>query len=44
MLFVDFDGTLHAGYASTDESGQITLDSGRPLLEFAPLRIEILEP
>ncbi|OJA58384.1 hypothetical protein BGV69_13130 [Burkholderia ubonensis] len=41
-LFVDFDGTLHAGHALIDESGQITLDSGRPLFEFAPLLVEML--
>jgi len=43
-LFVDYDGTLHAGHAFIDEHGQITLDSGRPLFEFAPLLIEMLEP
>jgi hypothetical protein len=43
-LFVDYDGTLHVGHALMDENGQITLDSGRPLLEFAPLLVELLEP
>jgi transcriptional regulator with XRE-family HTH domain len=43
-LFVDYDGTLHAGHALVDESGQIALDSGRRLFEFAPLLVEILEP
>lgn len=43
-LFVDFDGTLHVGRALIDERGAITLDSGRPLLEFAPLLVELLEP
>jgi hypothetical protein len=43
-LFVDYDGTLHAGHALIDESGQITLDSGRPMFQFAPLLIEMLEP
>ncbi|RKE25189.1 helix-turn-helix protein [Paraburkholderia sp. BL23I1N1] len=43
-LFVDYDGTLHAGHAFVDERGQITLDSGRPLFEFAPLLIGMLEP
>jgi len=43
-LFVDYDGTLHAGHALIDETGQITLDSGRPLFEFAHLLIEMLEP
>ncbi|MFM0132755.1 HAD domain-containing protein [Paraburkholderia sediminicola] len=43
-LFVDYDGTLHAGHALIDASGQITLDSGRTLFEFAPLLIEMLKP
>ncbi|EKS9916428.1 XRE family transcriptional regulator [Burkholderia multivorans] len=43
-LFVDFDGTLHAGHAYIDDEGQITLDSDRPLFEFAPILTEILQP
>ncbi|NPT67366.1 hypothetical protein GS910_24495 [Paraburkholderia sp. RL16-012-BIC-B] len=43
-LFVDFDGTLHVGHAYIGVDDAITLDSGRPLLEFAPLLAELLEP
>ncbi len=43
-MFLDFDGTLHIGRASMDEQRVITLDSGRPPFEFAPLLIELLEP
>lgn len=43
-LFVDFDGTLHVGNAYIGEDEEITLDTGRPLLEFAPLLAELLEP
>jgi hypothetical protein len=43
-LFLDFDGTLHVGRASMDESGRISLNTGRPLFEFAPLLIELLDP
>ncbi|WP_259344439.1 HAD domain-containing protein [Burkholderia pseudomallei] len=43
-LFVDFDGTLHIGNAYIDKDEEITLDTGRPLLEFAPLLVELLEP
>ncbi|MFL9886174.1 HAD domain-containing protein [Paraburkholderia agricolaris] len=43
-LFVDYDGTLHAGHALIDTAGQITLDSGRALFEFVPLLVEMLEP
>ena len=43
-LFVDYDGTLHIGHAVVDVVGQVTLDSGRPLFEYAPLLIALLEP
>ncbi|WP_321815191.1 MULTISPECIES: HAD domain-containing protein [unclassified Paraburkholderia] len=43
-LFVDFDGTLHVGNAYIDDRGDITLDTGRPLLEFAHLLVELLAP
>ncbi|SKC93235.1 HAD domain-containing protein [Paraburkholderia hospita] len=43
-LFVDFDGTLHVGNSLIDEHGQITLDTGGALLEFAPLLVNLLEP
>jgi len=42
ILFVDFDGTLHAGNAYLDREGGITLDSGRPLFEFAPILADLL--
>lgn len=43
-LFVDYDGTLHRGRALLDTDGQVTLESGRPLLEYAPLLVEMLDP
>jgi hypothetical protein len=43
-LFVDYDGTLHAGHGLIDEAGQITLDTGRPLFEFVQLLVELLAP
>ncbi|WP_321952106.1 HAD domain-containing protein [Paraburkholderia bannensis] len=43
-ILLDFDGTLHVGHAAMDEHGRISLDTGRPLFEFAPLLIELLEP
>ncbi|MFM0185572.1 HAD domain-containing protein [Paraburkholderia nemoris] len=43
-LFVDYDGTLHSGHALLDADGQVTLESGRPLFEYAPLLVEMLEP
>lgn len=43
-LFVDFDGTLHVGHSYIGEDDEITLDTGRPLLEFAPFLVELLEP
>ena len=43
-LFVDYDGTLHSGHALLDTDGHVTLESGRPLVEYAPLLVEMLEP
>lgn len=43
-LFLDFDGTLHAGHALIDAQNQICLDAGRPLFEFAPLLVEMRAP
>ena len=43
-LFVDYDGTLHSGHAFLDTDGQVTLESGRLLLEYAPLLVEMLDP
>jgi HAD domain in Swiss Army Knife RNA repair proteins len=43
-LFLDYDGTLHSGHALLDADGTVTLESGGPLFEFAPLLVEMLEP
>lgn len=44
-IFLDYDGTLHVGHALLDTTtGEVTLDSGRPPLEFASLLAEMLEP
>ncbi|MFM0557617.1 HAD domain-containing protein [Paraburkholderia sediminicola] len=43
-LYLDIDGTLHAGSAVIDDTGLITLDSGRELFEFAPVLVELLAP
>jgi hypothetical protein len=43
-MFVDFDGTLHVGNAYIDDAGKISLDTGRPLLEFATLLVDLLAP
>jgi hypothetical protein len=43
-LFVDYDGALHSGHAVLDADGLVSLDSGRPLFQYAPLLIEMLEP
>lgn len=43
-ILLDYDGTLHAGQALLDDDGRITLDSGRPPFEFAPLLVEMLRP
>ncbi|MCA8229565.1 HAD domain-containing protein [Burkholderia vietnamiensis] len=43
-LFVDYDGPLHRGHAVLDAGGNVLLDSGQPLFEYAPLLAEMLEP
>jgi hypothetical protein len=43
-LFLDFDGTLHSGRALLEGDGLVTLDSGRPLFEYAPSLVEMLQP
>lgn len=43
-VFLDFDGTLHVGHSFLGEDGEITLDTGRPLLEFASLLADLLVP
>jgi hypothetical protein len=43
-LFLDFDGTLHVGHAVVDADGQVSLESGGPLFEYAPLLVELLAP
>lgn len=43
-LYLDLDGTLHAGCAVMDEGRSMSLDSGRELFEFAPILVELLAP
>jgi hypothetical protein len=42
-LFLDFDGTLHVGHAVVDADGQVSLESGGPLFEYAPLPYPAVE-
>nr|WP_254212273.1 HAD domain-containing protein [Burkholderia multivorans] len=43
-LFVDFDGTLHRGTGLLDADGSLSLDTGNPIFEFAPLLASLLGP
>jgi hypothetical protein len=43
-LFLDFDGTLCSGRALLEGDGLVTRDSGRPLFEYAPPLVEMLQP
>lgn len=43
-LFVDYDGTLHRGRGLLDASGRVSLDTGHPTFEFAPLLESLLNP
>lgn len=41
---MDYDEALRRGRALLHESGEISLDTGNPLFEFAPLLVSLLEP
>lgn len=43
-LFPDFDGTLHVGHAVAETDGQVSLESGRRVFEYAPLLVQLLAP
>jgi hypothetical protein len=43
-LYVSYGGVLNIGHGLLDENGDITLDSGRPLFEFAPYLVDVLAP
>ena len=43
-LYLNFGGVLNCGHGLLDENGNITLDSGRPLLEYAPYLADVLTP
>ncbi|MFM0059666.1 HAD domain-containing protein [Paraburkholderia phytofirmans] len=43
-LYLDVDGTLHAGSAVIDDAGLVTIGGGRELFEFAPVLVELLAP
>ena len=43
-LFVVYDGTLHRGRGLLDASGRVSLDTGNPTFEFAPLLESLLNP
>ncbi|ANB77351.1 hypothetical protein AYM40_35335 [Paraburkholderia phytofirmans OLGA172] len=43
-LYLDIDGTLHAGSAVIDDAGLVALESRRELFEFAPVLVELLAP
>lgn len=42
--FVDYCGALRRGHTLLAENGEISLDTGDPLFEFAPLLVSLLEP
>ncbi|SKC83716.1 hypothetical protein SAMN05445504_3716 [Burkholderia sp. CF099] len=43
-LFLNYDGTLHRGCALLGPKGEIALDTGRALFEFAPMLARMLKP
>jgi hypothetical protein len=43
-LFLNCGGVLNVGHGVVDHNGVITLDSGRPLFEYAPYLVDVLAP
>ncbi|WP_322073797.1 HAD domain-containing protein [Burkholderia cepacia] len=43
-LFVGGDGTLHRGNGLLQADGSVSLDTGNPLFEFAPVLAGLIEP
>jgi hypothetical protein len=43
-LNLNYGGVLNIGHGLVDHNGVITLDSGRPLFEFAPHLVDVLAP
>jgi len=43
-LFLNFGGVLNIGHGLVDHNGFITLDSGRPLFEYAAYLVDVLAP
>lgn len=43
-IYLNYGGVLNRGHGLLDEFGDITLDTGRPLLEYAPYLADILAP
>ncbi|OAJ55978.1 hypothetical protein A6V36_30435 [Paraburkholderia ginsengiterrae] len=43
-LYLSYGGVLNIGHGLMDDSGVVTLDSGRMLFEFAPYLVEVLAP
>jgi hypothetical protein len=41
-LFLNYGGVLNVGHGVVDHNGVVTLDSGRPLLEYAPYLVDVL--
>ncbi|ASL47824.1 hypothetical protein bAD24_III10535 [Burkholderia sp. AD24] len=43
-LYLNYGGVLNIGHGVVDDHGVVTLDSGRPPFEFAPVLVEVLAP
>ncbi|MDR8401856.1 HAD domain-containing protein [Paraburkholderia sp. USG1] len=43
-LFLNFGGVLNVGHGLVDDRRNVTLDSGRGLIEFAPYLADVLAP
>jgi hypothetical protein len=43
-LYLSFGGVLNIGHGLVDDNGVVTLDSSRPLFEFASYLVDVLTP
>lgn len=43
-IYLSFGGVLNVGHGVLDQFGGVTLDTGRPLFEYAPYLIDVLAP
>ncbi|MFM0168839.1 HAD domain-containing protein [Paraburkholderia sediminicola] len=43
-LLLAFGGVMHVGHGLLHDDGRVSLDSGRPLFQYAPYLVDVLSP